>query len=370
MTPSGDRSLAILSKHVNAAIDTWFGYMVDTKNEFLAPMTKLQKVGSSLMLQAAEIWKNLFKTIYLIGILITGGFSLASLYFSGGGALVSAVGLKGLGSGAAALGTTIATVGNSVLSLVIALMFFTLPLVIAVTAPMFVTGAILSVYLPLVPFMFFTFGIISWLIFVIEAMAAAPLVALGVTHPEGHDLMGKAEQALMLWLSVFLRPLAMIIGLITGIVLLYIAASVLNAGFGGIVDDIFNGAPSGAFKGITVILIYTFIMVALVNQCFGLIYLMPEKIMRWLGLHPEGSDIPHLTESVKSGVTPFMQSTADGAGKVSGESSREIGRGIGAVHQGATEIGGAVAKMETGAREDADELKKKAEEAAMLVGGA
>ncbi|KPJ67145.1 MAG: hypothetical protein AMJ43_05695 [Coxiella sp. DG_40] len=342
LTPKGDKSFKIFSRHANNAIDTWFSYMVDSKNEFLSPMTKLQEVGTNLMTQAAETWKDLFKAIYQIGLVITSSFGILGVGTSFGAAVTTTP--FGFGAGVAALGTTIAALGNSVLSFVMAIMFFTLPLVIAVTAPMFVAGAILSVYLPLVPFMFFTFGIISWLIFVIEAMAAAPLVALGVTHPEGHDLMGKAEQALMLWLSVFLRPIAMIIGLIAGIVLLYIAVSVLNAGFGGIVDDIFNGAPSSAFKGITIILIYTFIMVALVNQCFGLIYLMPEKIMRWLGLHPEGSDIPHLTESVKSGVTPFMQGTADGAGKVSGESSRKIAEGIGAVAQSSAQSCEAYAK--------------------------
>jgi len=326
-----DLASLILKIQVDKAVNEWFDYMVDSKNAFLSPMTKLQKMGTTLMDRAYNVWRNLFASIAAIGYEIVGGLSASGILIS---TTAAATGTPfGVAAGAASLGTTLVAAGNSLISLVMSIFFFTLPLVIAVTGPMFVTGAILSVYLPLVPFMFFTFGIISWLIFVIEAMAAAPLVALGVTHPEGHDLMGKAEQALMLWLSVFLRPIAMVIGLIAGIVLMYVAVSVLNAGFGGVVEDIFNGSPSSAFKGITVILIYTFIMVALVNQCFGLIYLMPEKIMRWLGLHPEGSDIPHLTESVKSGVTPFMQSTADGAGKVSGESSKEIGRGIGAVSE-------------------------------------
>ncbi len=31
---------------------------------------------------------------------------------------------------------------------------------------------------------------------VIEAMVAAPIVALGITHPEGHEAFGKGEHAL------------------------------------------------------------------------------------------------------------------------------------------------------------------------------
>jgi hypothetical protein len=323
-----DAASLILKKHVDNAFDTWYDYMVNAKNEAkydVDPLTKLQRMGESLVKEAYGAWKGIFTWYWITGAGIMTGFGLGGIATSLTG-FAMAGNFMGLGAGLSSTGTTLAVFGGSLAQFLQSVLFFSLPLVLAITAPMFVTGAILSIYLPLVPFMFFIFGIISWLIFVIEAMAAAPLVALGVTHPEGHDLMGKAEQALMLWLSVFLRPMAMIIGLVAGMVLLYIAMQVLNLGFGGIIDDLFDPAhtgPSSAFTGLTVVLIYTFILVALVNQCFGLIYLIPEKIMRWIGLHPEGSDIPHLTESVKSGVQPFIQGTADGTGKVAAEGGKQ-----------------------------------------------
>ena len=76
--------------------------------------------------------------------------------------------------------------------------------IVFLAATMFVAlGITLQYMVPLYPFMVFTFGVISWLAMVIEAMAAMPLVALGLTHPEGHDFLGKAEQAMMLLLGVF-----------------------------------------------------------------------------------------------------------------------------------------------------------------------
>ena len=44
---------------------------------------------------------------------------------------------------------------------------------------------------------------IGYFILVIEAMIAAPLVAMAIAHPEGHDILGKAEASVLLFLSIF-----------------------------------------------------------------------------------------------------------------------------------------------------------------------
>ena len=75
-------------------------------------------------------------------------------------------------------------------------------------------GATLGYYVPMYPYIMFSFGCLGWMIAILEAMVAAPLIALGLTHPEGHDFLGKAEQAIMLLLGIFLRPVLMVVGLI------------------------------------------------------------------------------------------------------------------------------------------------------------
>src|SRR6202041_1577984 len=87
------------------------------------------------------------------------------------------------------------------------------PLFLAAAAAFFAIGVFLGFYMPIYPYMLFTFGVIGWIIIVIEAMVAAPLVAMGITHPENHDFLGRSQQAVMLLLSVFLRPALMVIGL-------------------------------------------------------------------------------------------------------------------------------------------------------------
>src|SRR3990167_2103914 len=93
-------------------------------------------------------------------------------------------------------------------------------------------GALLGVYIPLIPYVIFTFGVIGWMTSVIEAMVAGPLVALGILSPSGqHELLGKAEPALMLIFNIFLRPELMVFGLIFAMLLASVLVSLVNDTF-------------------------------------------------------------------------------------------------------------------------------------------
>jgi len=224
---------------------------------------------------------------------------------------------------------------NALFSVIFLLpLLMTLPMALSVMMPLFMIGITLAYYIPLIPFMLFTFGTITWLIFVVEAMAAAPLIALGLTHPEGHDLLGKAEQALLLLFSVFLRPAGMVIGLIASLILSYVALNVLNYGFdqvmvkiGGMMNFGGHAILVAYFKsviGVVLLMIYVLIVMALMNQCFAMIHLIPEKFSRWIGGHPEvGADVQML-ESVKGGIAPFAE-----AGRAAGETTGKLAGGVG-----------------------------------------
>lgn len=114
---------------------------------------------------------------------------------------------------------------------ILALISMAMPLLLAWVGCMTGIGFVTAYYIPLLPYMMFLFGVIAWLMSVVEAMVAAPIVALGITHPEGHDAFGKGEQAIMIMLNVFLRPAMMIIGYIFAISLSYVGVWILNAGF-------------------------------------------------------------------------------------------------------------------------------------------
>ncbi|MFI4918343.1 MAG: type IVB secretion system protein DotA [Legionellales bacterium] len=235
----------------------------------------------------------------------------------------------------------------------IALMGLAMPLILSWVGIMTAVGFTTAYYIPLLPYMIFTFGTIAWFISVIEAMVAAPIVALGVTHPEGHDAFGKGEAAVMLLMNVFLRPSMMIIGYISAIALSYVGVWILNAGYdhavsyfqGGALQtsnagyvnssitgsgtsfSLGSGGTSGSVAGTggTIqtttaqglgsgtqqqgsgsgatqytgwagiyayffsILTYVTLYLTIVQKSFTLISVLPDKVLRWIGGSPETS---------------------------------------------------------------------------------
>ena len=71
-------------------------------------------------------------------------------------------------------------------------------------------GNFMGFFIPFIP-VAFTMAAIGWLMLVIEAMIAAPLVALGLTNPQGHDYLGMAQQSVLMFTATMLRPAIIII---------------------------------------------------------------------------------------------------------------------------------------------------------------
>ena len=123
-----------------------------------------------------------------------------------------------------ALSTIFSVAGGIILVLI-------LPFLAAWMSIMFAIGFLDAYYVPFLPYMMFMFGVVAWFLAVLEAMVAGPVVGLGITHPEGHDALGKAEAAFTILINVFLRPSLMTVGYISGIVLSYVVVYAVNAGF-------------------------------------------------------------------------------------------------------------------------------------------
>jgi defect-in-organelle-trafficking protein DotA len=158
----------------------------------------------------------------------------------------------------------------------------------------------------------------------------------------------------MLVLNVFLRPSMMIFGFIFGIILSYVGTWLINTGFGIVLNDIYNlGGPSesgetsatrnisstvggiaavgagvatGGVAGLALagaggsaigggqaktysqwtglymyffsLVLYTSMYVAVVQKSFTLIYMLPDKILRWLS----GGQQESLGEGVAGGM--------------------------------------------------------------------
>jgi conjugal transfer/type IV secretion protein DotA/TraY len=239
-----------------------------------------------------------------------------------------------------------------------ALISVIVPVAIFVITVFLGIGITLAVYTPMIPYMLFTFGAINWLIGTIETMIAGPLVAIGLLHPEGHEIWGKAEQAMMLVLNIFLRPSLMLFGLIGGMLMSFTVVSMINYAFLNVVSMM----PSGGniIEMIFFMVLYTSLFTTAIGKCFDLIHIVPDKILRWIGgggeqfgesggLDKIGQSMEGATQKA-AGMAEKGMSGAMDEGKKYGESTKK-GKGNAAMEQAQKEkaVKGAHAALRGGA---------------------
>lgn len=195
-----------------------------------------------------------------------------------------------------------------------ALLALLLPVAGAILAYMVSIGALLGVYMPLVPFTLFAFGVIGWFTAVIEAMIAAPLVALGIMMPSGqHEIMGKSGETLMMILNIFLRPTLMVFGMMAGMLMSYVVIKFINAAFYNVIINMTGGA-TGLIEGFLFLMAYAGLVLTALNKCFALIHMIPDRVLVWIGGHPQGYGEEAAAEQVKGKVSAGGEA-AGGAGR-------------------------------------------------------
>ena len=287
------------------------------------PLAEMRELGITMMKASVNYWQTTLHTMYSKSVALawkgfgikTGINALASTAMIFGYANVLAAALIG-----AAQATAIGLVDMFLQFTKLAMEVY-VPFGTALATVFFGLGVVLGIYLPFMPYLLYVFGAIGWLIGVAESMVAAPLVAMGITHPEGHDLLGKAEQSMMLLLGIFIRPATMLIGFIFAINLASIAVALLNRGFMSVLADSLASITGTALVTtigvVGTMLVYTYVMMAVLDQAYSLIYQIPDRILRWIGgpADAPGAGAAQAAREVKSQTQSAGQQAGQGAGQ-------------------------------------------------------
>lgn len=221
----------------------------------------------------------------------------------------------------AVMTTTVTTMTN------ITIQLMWLPLLVFIMTSLFTAGVQFAILVPLMPYILFWAGQIAWLIGVIEAVVAAPLVMLGLAHPGGHEFMGHTVPAVKMLIGVMFRPVLMVIGLIVGILLTYIVINFSAQGFHTIAADILNAVPQSeaTVQGIMACLllfIYATFLVMAFQKCFSTIYMIPEQVVQWIGGQAAKAGAEELQQ-----ISSASSQQAQGAASAGGQT---LEKGIGA----------------------------------------
>lgn len=198
------------------------------------------------------------------------------------------------------------------------------PLLTAVLFAMFIAGAVMAYYVPLIPLIVFLFTVIGWFVAVIEAMIAGPIVALGLISPEGHEYFGQAQNAIMLILNVFIRPTLIIFGFVTAAILVNVALWVWNIALGVTMSQdiiqktVFVPFVTHILSVVAILVIYMTVVLSIVNRCFALIHEIPSHVLTWIGANIRSFGEERGAQGIEEGFRGGMAPVKGGAEGVVG----------------------------------------------------
>lgn len=153
-----------------------------------------------------------------------------------------------------------------------------------IVGSMFSAGVTLAFVLPMMPFIRFMFGILTWLLSLFETVIAIPIIALAHIKLDGDGIAGPmARTAYLLTLQLFLRPTLMIFGLIVALLLFNVMIVALNEFYSNAVRSVEGGGELSAVAGIVYTVMYVSLAYALANSSFKAIDLIPSRVLNWIG---------------------------------------------------------------------------------------
>lgn len=145
-------------------------------------------------------------------------------------------------------------------------------------------GYFLGIWIPMIPFYIFGLGVVGWLIFVLEMMAAGVLwMAAHITPSQDDSFIGSQSQGYLLVMSGFFRPALMVLGLVASMALLHPSVTFINAGFSIAFMSAQAESTTGIFSIAGYLLVYCTVLFGMFMMIFALPQTLPDRILKWIG---------------------------------------------------------------------------------------
>jgi conjugal transfer/type IV secretion protein DotA/TraY len=162
----------------------------------------------------------------------------------------------------------------------------------------------MSVYIPLIPFIVFMGQVLAWLLSVVEGVAAAPFLAFAHFDTDGEGMGQRTAHGYTFMLQSFMRPVMLVFS--------FLVASKMVDVMGGylmyIYPVVIANAQMNSLTGFLAILGYTAIFltlgVGLINSCMSIMHILPEAVWTFMGAHKsDPMSIGHNTQSSADTIT-------------------------------------------------------------------
>ncbi len=209
---------------------------------------------------------------------------------------LTTMGYRLMNAGLGALGVLTGLSAGSSLTGVVGLDFFRAAWVVmeGIVSPVIgmiiVAGAVLAYVMPAIPFIRFLFGILQWLLAIVEAMLAVTVFcAAHVKRGEENRLdLPETRHGWMFFPGLILRPVLMLFGFVVGYFVFVTVVGLFNEVWVPRMVDINASGGLGVIDFAAMLVLYVIVVYGLLNACFKLIDILPQAVLAWIGGHGGG----------------------------------------------------------------------------------
>ncbi|MFY1879626.1 DotA/TraY family protein [Achromobacter xylosoxidans] len=184
------------------------------------------------------------------------------------------------GTGLAGMITLLVTIGNAP-GIGSAISFF-----LNATVPILsMLGGILKFVFPMIPVLIWIGCIVGFVLMVVEAIIACGFWGIMILNPDGHDVAGLGGNGFRLMIALLFKPVLLVAGFVTSIVIMNTLGVWLSGMFGYIFA--MTQSDSGFLTWLVGIIfspiMYGLIMYFFVKKTYSIIHVLPDEILKWIG---------------------------------------------------------------------------------------
>ncbi len=173
------------------------------------------------------------------------------------------------------------------------------PFVYFVLLMLFGIGFSLSVYLPMIPFIFWLSAAANWIVSVLVGSTGGSLWA--ATHIGTEEEKGsRSAYGYIFLIDAQIRPMLMVLGFLFASLVVVAIGTLLNMLFGPTIANVQANSITGIVSLVGLLMIYARICTTTVTRVFALQVTMPDYVISWLGGREAASSLGGMAESTKN----------------------------------------------------------------------
>jgi conjugal transfer/type IV secretion protein DotA/TraY len=148
---------------------------------------------------------------------------------------------------------------------------------------MFILGAVMSLWLPMVPFVNWWGGLVQYLTIFFEGVAAGPIWAFVHLDANGEGMGQRTETGYLFIINMLFRPFLMLLGFVAAAALMIVMGSFLFWLYPSVMANVQGNSVTGVASVVGFLFIFWILMHTLVTTLSNMSVLLPDQALAWAG---------------------------------------------------------------------------------------